>query len=283
MKSLTRVYLVLLLFTLHAPAAQLTGIMVFSCDADGNPAGDFVWDTRGSDSDFYKIWLTSGVPDGSPNGLTSAFINGPSWALAPINVDLPEGRHDFTMFFQYNGPWHTFALHLFFDNNKVPGISVKAPLRSGESIPDFSANDAPNTFSFTSYPWPNAPAAGTASVDLDKKVTLSAYYVAEPALFSLDRVSTHNTGANERQDFVGTFSLSVGRGHPRRQLSIYCTEFTVCWESVLDQRYQVEYHSPGGAWTATGDAVVGTGATMCIVDKVPVGESQRLYRLVEIP
>src|SRR3954463_15009615 len=44
----------------RASAAQLTGVMVFSCDAAGNPAGDFVWDTRGFDSDFYKVFLTPG-------------------------------------------------------------------------------------------------------------------------------------------------------------------------------------------------------------------------------
>ena|SRR5947208_1300787 len=56
----------------------LTGIMVFSCDGSGNPAGNFAWDTRNAESDFYKIFLTRGVPSGTPDGLSGAFINGPN-------------------------------------------------------------------------------------------------------------------------------------------------------------------------------------------------------------
>jgi len=110
----------------HAPAAHLTGAMVFSCDSAGNPAGNFVWDTRGLDSDFYKVWFSPGLPAGNPDGLTAAFINGPDWAHAPINLTLDEGQNQFTLSFEYNGPWSFFAVNLFFDSNTEPAISVKA-------------------------------------------------------------------------------------------------------------------------------------------------------------
>src|SRR5437867_2565957 len=94
-------------------AGQLTGIIVFSCDPAGNPAGDFVWDTRGLDSDFYKVWVTSGMPADRTDGLTAPFINGPGWFRAPVNLSLPDGTNQFTLFFEYNGSWPQFAMNLF--------------------------------------------------------------------------------------------------------------------------------------------------------------------------
>src|SRR3954447_26057148 len=88
-------------FVAHSEAANLTGVMVFSADSTGQPAGDFVWDTRGSVSDMYKIFLTAGEPNGTPDGLTGSFINGPTWALAPLNSPLAEGTNRFTVFFQH--------------------------------------------------------------------------------------------------------------------------------------------------------------------------------------
>src|SRR5262245_21079793 len=112
-------FLLLLLLAEGAGAASLTGVMVFSCESRGNPAGNFVWDTRGSSSDFYKVWLTRGVPQGLPDGLTGGFINGPTWGAAPINLAINEGTNQFTIFVQENGPWSDFALHLFFESNTV--------------------------------------------------------------------------------------------------------------------------------------------------------------------
>src|SRR5687767_11228734 len=71
---------------LPVQGAQLTGVFAFSTDEGGNPAGDFVWDTRGPESDFYKIFVASGGIGDDPDGLTNSFINGPTWALAPVDV-----------------------------------------------------------------------------------------------------------------------------------------------------------------------------------------------------
>jgi hypothetical protein len=294
MKGHSRFGLFLTLFatlalTVTASAARLTAVMVFSCDENGNPAGDFVWDTRGLDSDFYKIWLTRGTPDGTPNGLTGPFFNGPDWAQAPIDVTLEEGTNNFTMFFQYNGPWRGFALHLFFDDNTVAQISAKASSRTCDEIPEFTPNSARNTYSLTSYPAPNAPASGTMSVVLDRVVELAAYYVANTNVFDLDRVHTHAATANERVDFVGTFTLVTRppRDPPTRDIKIdmHVTEITVCWESEADRLYQVQYRSraDGGEWTNLGEPVPGDGTRKCVPDKIPVDGGQRLYRVVHVP
>ena len=267
-----------------APATELTALMLFSCDANGNPAGNFVWDTRGSGSDFYKLWLTPGVPGGSPDGLTAPFINGPTWALAPIRLPLAAGTNEFTMTFQHNGPWSAFALNLFFEGDLVPALSVKAPWRTGETIPAFTPNRAPQTFSMTSYPAPDAPAAGTASAIIaDRRVEVTAYYVAATNVFNVGRVSSHAARSDGGLDYIGTFTLVVGPRRPTHNIKIdlHVTEVTICWESEAGSLYQVEYRTPGqdNTWTKLGQPVAGTGDKTCAVDRLPLGEPQRFYRV----
>lgn len=277
------------LLAADASAANLTAVFVHSCDENGNPAGDFVWDTRGSISDFYKIFIARGTPESRPNGLEAPFINGPTWAQAPIDIALEEGTNEFTIFFQQNGPWHAFAINLFFDNNRVAAICAKAPLRTDDTIPPFSPNDTRATYSMTSFPAPNAPASGTTSVTLDRVIELTHYYVAATNQFELDRVWTHGVGPNRRFDFVGTFTLNAGRERrppPERpvRIDLHITEVTICWESELNREYQLQFRSRDQRdWTNLRGPVVGTGATICVADRVPVGEPQRIYRVIDIP
>ena len=187
----------------HAAPVRLSTIFVFSSDTAGSPAGDFVWDTRGLDSDFYKVFLS--------DGLAGPFLSGPTWAEAPIDIKLKQGENHFTLWFQANGPWDHFAMNLFFDDHTLPAICVKAPLTATEVIPPFSANSAPLTFTMTSYPQADGPASGSLSAELGKRVELTQFAVVDPALLNLDRVGTHNVGANGVIDFAGTFTLVVGR------------------------------------------------------------------------
>jgi hypothetical protein len=286
--TLSWICFVLVLFSARVWSASLTSVMIFSCDSSGNPAGDFIWDTRGLSSDFYKVWLTRGTPQGEPDGLTGGFINGPSWGEAPINLVLEEGTNQFTVFFQHNGDWPAFALHLFLESNTVATISAKAPLRTGEAIPEFTPNSAPRTYSLTSYPMPNAPAAGTTSVQVDRSVELTEYYVANPDLFGLDRVSTHSAVTNGRRDYVGTFTLVVGPRRPTTdrhiRVQLYTTEVTLCWPSEVGRLYQPQYSTsaPDRQWADIGVPVQGNGTTNCVADRVPLGAGHRLYRVVEL-
>jgi len=196
-------------------AAVLSGAFLFSSDLAGNPSGNLAWDTRGLDSDYYKIWLSAGSPHGNPDGLSAAFLNGPSWAAAPLHIRLNEGTNRFTLFFQHDGAWPTMGLNLFFNSNLVPAITVTAPARTNDEIPEHSANRARRTFSLTSYPSPNVRASGaTATVVLDHSVVLTEFYhVASTNFFGLDRVSSHAASSNGRLDCVASFTLVVG---PRR-------------------------------------------------------------------
>ena len=196
------------LFAVRVPAANLTALFVFSTDAEGNPAGDFAWDTRGLDSDFYKVFIAPGEP-GSHHSQAS-FINGPMWAQAPIDLSLKTGKNKFTLFFQANGPWDRFGVNLFFDGNRLPAISVYAPLTVDRHNPGFLPNSAPVTYTMTSYPFPDGPAAGTASADFPPAITLTDFYVLDPTLLNLDRVDTHSAFSNGAIDFVASFTLQVG-------------------------------------------------------------------------
>jgi hypothetical protein len=67
----------------------------------------------------------------------------------------------------------------------------------------------------TSYPDPDGPAAGSASAELGKQLALTDFVILDPPLLSLDRVSTHEAVGNGAVDFVGTFTLVVGRDNRR--------------------------------------------------------------------
>jgi RNA polymerase sigma factor (sigma-70 family) len=192
-------------------SAFLTGAMLFSCDEFGNPAGNLVWDTRGADSHFYKIWLSRGTPRGNPDGLTGPFLNGPAWEAAPIDLPLEEGTNQFTVFYQSDGLWPTMGLNLFFNGNAFPALSVLAPGRTNDVLPGFFPNSARRTFSLTSYPSPNVRAAGTAAtvVSGHPVQVIEYYHVASTNLFALDRVSSHGATNNGRLDCVVTFTLVV--------------------------------------------------------------------------
>jgi len=102
-------------------------------------------------------------------------------------------------------------MNLFFDNATLPAISVKAPLTTSEVVPPFSANSAPLTYTMTSYPTADGPASGTLSAALGKKIELTDFVILHPGLLEADRVGTHSTGSNGAEDFVGTFTLVVGK------------------------------------------------------------------------
>jgi hypothetical protein len=193
-----------LAFTGSAAGARLTGLMVFSCDSRGNPAGDFIWDTRGLDSDFYKLWLS----DDEGN-----WLNGPGWETAPIDVSLGAGEHSFTIHFENNGPWHSFAVNLFLDGEALPSICAKVPLQTNDAVPKFSSERARVTYTQTSYPAPNGPASGRLWAHLDERIRLTEWSVLSPALSGADQVDTHRVAPSGRMDYVAKLRLRVGKNH----------------------------------------------------------------------
>jgi hypothetical protein len=80
-----------------------------------------------------------------------------------------------------------------------------------------------------------------------------------------------------------TFSNVVAVLLPSAQIRV--SEVEICWDSASNITYQVQYRPAftTNDWTNLGPAILGTGTTNCINDKVPHGQTQGLYRVVPTP
>ena len=67
--------------------------------------------------------------------------------------------------------------------------------------------------------------------------------------------------------------------------TIRVSEVEVCWPSILNQDYQLQYRSAltSNTWINLGIPVTGNGSNDCVADKVPPGEPRRFYRVVNSP
>ena len=68
-------------------------------------------------------------------------------------------------------------------------------------------------------------------------------------------------------------------------LTIRVSEVKICWPSIQDQNYLVEYFpaATGSGWAPLGPPVTGNGTTNCVSDSVTPGEVRRLYRVLVAP
>jgi len=68
-------------------------------------------------------------------------------------------------------------------------------------------------------------------------------------------------------------------------LAIRVSEVEVSWRSESNRIYQVQYRSDltTNRWTDLGPPVPGTGVNVGVFDKVPAGQPQRFYRVIQIP
>ena len=69
---------------------------------------------------------------------------------------------------------------------------------------------------------------------------------------------------------------------PPPVLTIRASQVDVCWNSISNLTYQVQYRSDltTNLWTSLGDCIRSTNSTSCIFDPVVVGQPQRFYRVV---
>lgn len=74
--------------------------------------------------------------------------------------------------------------------------------------------------------------------------------------------------------------IGLKAADPSPKLSIAVSEVTLCWPTVTETAYQLEYRTEldGSNWQSLGEPVIGTGQTNCITDAV-LGRPQRLYRV----
>ena len=83
-------------------------------------------------------------------------------------------------------------------------------------------------------------------------------------------------------EFVASFvQVTQFTFEPPPLLTIRASQVEVCWNSISNLTYQVQYRSEltTNVWTSLVDCVRSPGSTSCIVDPVVVGQPQRFYRV----
>jgi len=136
-------------------------------------------------------------------------------------------------------------------------------------------------FPFTT-PFLYDPAAGNLALDLQIEANGSA--------LTFDTVSDDsaigrviNTGSSTAT--TGGFLFS----HPTQftfepppLVTIRASQVEVCWNSISNLTYQVQYRSdlPRNLWAALGGCIRSTNSTSCVYDPIVVGQPQRFYRVV---
>ena len=68
---------------------------------------------------------------------------------------------------------------------------------------------------------------------------------------------------------------------PPPRVTLRASQVEVCWNSISNLTYQVQYRSDltTNLWTSLVDCVRSVGSTSCIFDPVVVGQPQRFYRV----
>ena len=136
-------------------------------------------------------------------------------------------------------------------------------------------------FPFTT-PFLYDPAAGNLVLDLQIEGNGSALTFdtvsGDPAIgrvFSFG--SSTATAGDIRASHVTQFTFE-----PPPLVTIRASQVELCWNSISNLTYQVQYRSDltANVWTSLVDCVRGTGSTSCIFDPVVVGQPQRFYRVV---
>jgi hypothetical protein len=67
--------------------------------------------------------------------------------------------------------------------------------------------------------------------------------------------------------------------------AIRVSEVEICWDTVSNRTYQVQYRSTltSNVWTNLGPPHKGDGSNDCIADRVLPGQPQRYYRILTLP
>src|SRR5262249_13757615 len=74
-----------------------------------------------------------------------------------------------------------------------------------------------------------------------------------------------------------------GEPQPLPEVTIRVSQVQVCWNSVSNLTYHVQYRSEitGNQWTTLTDCVRSNGAQTCIPDEVLAGQPKKFYRIIQ--
>ncbi len=188
-------------------ATNLTGLQIFSTDANGNSdlQAPHAWNT-GNTNQRGKVWLVRGTE------LDKTFLNGPTNVDGPINIPMTSGTYTYSL---YTEPFNAvlkphYSLNFFFNLESTPSISVFAPLNtsSQDFFPDWFPVPAGNRVHTMTGP----TAVSTGKVEYisgQTKVVIKAFSFSSPAVYKLDRVDAQTTEASRNLDFIGQFTVEV--------------------------------------------------------------------------
>lgn len=62
------------------------------------------------------------------------------------------------------------------------------------------------------------------------------------------------------------------------------SQVEICWPSLPEQIYQIQYRSPltTNFWTDLGTTILGTGTQNCVLEDVPAEGPPRFYRVIRV-
>ena len=130
------------------------------------------------------------------------------------------------------------------------------------------------------------PAAGNLVLDLqivdlgnDSPATFDTVSSGDPAIGRVVGFSssTATTGTIFPNTHVTQFTFE-----PPPLVTIRASQVEVCWNSISNLTYQVQYRSDltTNVWTSLVDCIRSTNSTSCVYDPIVVGQPQRFYRVV---
>jgi hypothetical protein len=172
----------------------------------------------------------------------------------------------------------TFAENLGTNNTLVFDGTVN--LTTGNLPGPGNTRQFDYVFPFTT-PFLYDPAAGNLVLDLQIEASGSAVTFdtvsGNPAIgrvFSFGS-STATTG-DIRASHVTQFTFE-----PSPLVTIRASQVEVCWNSISNVTYQVQYRSDltTNVWTSLGDCIRSTNSTSCVYDPIVMGQPQRFYRV----
>ena len=188
-----------------ALAVTMTGGIVFSSDAAGNPSGGQVWNTLGGDP-FFNLYVAPGF--GPP------FANSGNGAGTSISIPLVLGLNTFGIRGEAGAvqPFFT-TLNLFFDGaNTTPGAGGVAPA-GFPVLPNTSTTTLALDGSSVAGPVPLVYSDGSTVVALASYVwtlgDLSACFGNPFCEAFQDQVSAFAATPSGSNDFIGQFELLV--------------------------------------------------------------------------
>jgi len=177
------------------------------------------------------------------------------------------------------GPSTTFAENIGTNNTLVFDGTVN--LTTGNLPGPGNTRQFDYVFPFTT-PFLYDPAAGNLVLDLqivaDGEAFTQDTVSGDPAIGRVFSFGSSTTTTGEiRESHVTQLTFE-----PPPLVTIRASQVEVCWSSISNLTYQVQYRSDltTNLWTSLGGCIRSTNSTSCVFDPIVVSQPQRFYRVL---